>query len=222
MGVRFFKHATESLSEEEKKCLLIFLDSIRNYSGIIAITNKFNISQNLILKFSFPKINDIDISQIDNKNLVHSIIRQESAFYSSAISRTGAIGLMQVMPATAGQMAKNLGIEYSKKRLSSDEKYNIKIGSYYIKKLINKYKGSTILSVAAYNAGPGTINRWLKSYGDPRKFGIDPLVWIEMIPYSETRNYVKRVLSNELIYRSVMGDGILHFDRARKNFGHKF
>ena len=78
------------------------------------------------------------------------------------------------------------------------------------------------MSTAAYNAGPGTINRWLKNYGDPRKFGVDPLIWIEMIPYYETRNYVKRVLSNDLIYRHKLSDSIITFDRARKNFGHKF
>ena len=88
--------------------------------------------------------------------------------------------------------------------------------------VLKKFKGSIVLSAAAYNAGPGTINRWLKNYGDPRKFGVDPLIWIEMIPYHETRNYVKRVLSNDLIYRHKISHNILKFDRARKNFGHKF
>ena len=222
LGVRFFKHATETLSQKERKCLFGFLDRIGNYSGIIAIANKFKIKSELILKYSFPIMNNLEINQIDNQHLVHSIIRQESGFYSSAISRTGALGLMQVMPATAKQVAKNLGIEYNKNRLSTDKSYNIKIGSTYFNELLKKFKGSIVLSTAAYNAGPGTINRWLKNYGDPRKYGIDPLIWIEMIPYSETRNYVKRVLSNELIYRSIIGDGILYFDRAKKNFGHKF
>ena len=222
LGVRFFKHATETLLDEHRKCLLVFLDRIGNFSGIIDISNKFKIKSDLILKYSFPVINNLDINQIDNLQLVYSIIRQESGFYSSAISRTGALGLMQVMPATAKQVANDLGIKYSKNRLSSDQIYNIKIGSYYFNQLIKKFKGSIVLSAAAYNAGPGTINRWLKNYGDPRKFGVDPLIWIEMIPYYETRNYVKRVLSNDLIYRHKIGDGILKFDRARKNFGHKF
>ena len=123
---------------------------------------------------------------------------------------------MQVMPATAKQVANDLGIKYNKSRLSSDEIYNIRIGSYYFNQLLKKFKGSIVLSAAAYNAGPGTINRWLKNYGDPRKFGVDPLIWIEMIPYHETRNYVKRVLSNDLIYRHKISDNILKFDRARK------
>jgi soluble lytic murein transglycosylase len=222
LGVRFFKHAAETLLDEERKCLLVFLDRIGNLSGIIAISNKFKIKSDLILKYSFPLLNNLDMNQIDNLQLVYSIIRQESGFYSSAISRTGALGLMQVMPATAKQVASDLGIKYNKKRLSSDEIYNIKIGSFYLNKLLKKFKGSIVLSTAAYNAGPGTINRWLKNYGDPRKFGVDPLIWIEMIPYYETRNYVKRVLSNDLIYRHKLSDSIITFDRARKNFGHKF
>jgi soluble lytic murein transglycosylase len=200
----------------------VFLDRIGNLSGIIAISNKFRIKSDLILKYSFPLINNLEKNQIDNLQLVYSIIRQESGFYSSAISRTGALGLMQVMPATAKQVTSDLGIKYNKKRLSSDEIYNIKIGSFYFNKLLKKFKGSIVLSTAAYNAGPGTINRWLKNYGDPRKFGVDPLIWIEMIPYYETRNYVKRVLSNDLIYRHKLSDSIITFDRARKNFGHKF
>ena len=222
LGVRFFKHATETLSEESRKCLLVYLEKVDNISGIISIANKFNIKSDLIFKFAYPVISNLDSYQIDNLQLVYSIIRQESGFYSSAISRTGALGLMQVMPATAKQVANDLGIKYNKSRLSSDEIYNIRIGSYYFNQLLKKFKGSIVLSAAAYNAGPGTINRWLKNYGDPRKFGVDPLIWIEMIPYHETRNYVKRVLSNDLIYRHKISDNILKFDRARKNFGHKF
>ncbi len=222
LGVRFFKHATETLSEESRKCLLVYLDKIDNISGIISIANKFKIKSELIFKYAYPVIGNLDTYQIDNLQLVYSIIRQESGFYSSAISRTGALGLMQVMPATAKQVANDLGIKYNKNKLSSDEIYNIKIGSHYFNQLLKKFKGSIVLSIAAYNAGPGTINRWLKNYGDPRKFGIDPLIWIEMIPYYETRNYVKRVLSNDLIYRHKISDNILKFDRARKNFGHKF
>ena len=199
-----------------------FLEKIGNFSGIISITNKFPIKSNLIIQYSYPMIYNLDVNSIYYKQLVYSIIRQESGFYSSAISRTGALGLMQVMPATAKQVANELGIGYDKKRLSSDEIYNIKIGSHYLKKLMKKFKGSIVLSIAAYNAGPGTINRWLKIYGDPRKSGTDPLIWIEMIPYAETRNYVKRVLSNDLIYRSKIGKNIINFNRARKNFGHKF
>ena len=112
LGVRFFKHATETLSEESRKCLLVYLEKVDNISGIISIANKFNIKSDLIFKFAYPVISNLDSYQIDNLQLVYSIIRQESGFYSSAISRTGALGLMQVMPATAKQVTSDLGIKY--------------------------------------------------------------------------------------------------------------
>ena len=142
LGVRFFKHATETLSEESRKCLLVYLDKLDNVSGIISIANKFKIKSDLIFKYAYPVISNLDTYQINNLQLVYSIIRQESGFYSSAISRTGALGLMQVMPATAKQVTSDLGIKYSKNRLSSDEIYNIKIGSFYFNKLLKKFKGS--------------------------------------------------------------------------------
>ena len=103
-----------------------------------------------------------------------------------------------------------------------DELYNIKLGTEYIKELLKSFRGSAVLSIAAYNAGPGSVKSWIKSYGDPRSKGVDPLVWIEMIPYEETRNYVYHVLSNELVYRAILNKTPLKFDRAKKNFGHSF
>ena len=129
---------------------------------------------------------------------------------------------MQIMPNTAKYLAGRLGLKYDKRRMLKDEIYNIKLGTKYVKELLQSFRGSVVLSIAAYNAGPGSVKRWLKSYGDPRKMGVDPLVWIEMIPYDETRNYVTRVLSNELVYRAILGKKPLKFDRAQKNFGHRF
>ncbi len=103
-----------------------------------------------------------------------------------------------------------------------DEINNIRLGASYIDEMLRLFQGSTVLSLAAYNAGPGSVKRWIKRYGDPRSKGVDPLVWIEMIPYNETRNYVKRVLANELVYRAVLDKSDLRFDRAQKNFGHRF
>ena len=85
LGIRFFKHAAETLLDEERKCLIVFLDRISNLSGIIAISNKFKIKSDLILKYSFPLINNLDTNQIDNLQLVYSIIRQESGFYSLSL-----------------------------------------------------------------------------------------------------------------------------------------
>ena len=154
--------------------------------------------------------------------LMHAIIRQESEFYAGARSSAGALGLMQIMPKTAKYLAGRVGLKYDKRRMLKDEVYNIRLGTKYVQELLKSFRGSVVLSIAAYNAGPGSVKRWIKSYGDPRRRGIDPLVWIEMIPYEETRNYVRRVLSNELVYRSILGKVPLKFDRGKKNFGHIF
>ena len=175
-----------------------------------------------MFKYSYPVP---DIIQDDSEtylSLIYAIIRQESEFYSGARSGAGALGLMQVMPKTAKYLAKKLGLIYDKERMFRDELYNVRLGTQYVRELLRLFQGSTVLSVAAYNAGPGSVKKWIKSYGDPRGKGIDPLVWIEMIPYSETRNYVSRVLGNELIYRSLIEKVPLKLDRARKNFGHTF
>ena len=222
LGVRFFKHAAETLQMDEKNCLLKLLHDVKNWSGAIGVAKKFNLDDNFMFKYSYPVP---DIIQDDSEtylSLIYAIIRQESEFYSGARSGAGALGLMQVMPKTAKYLAKKLGLIYDKERMFRDELYNVRLGTQYVRELLRLFQGSTVLSVAAYNAGPGSVKKWIKSYGDPRGKGIDPLVWIEMIPYSETRNYVSRVLGNELIYRSLIEKVPLKLDRARKNFGHTF
>ena len=133
--------------------------------------------------------------------LMHAVIRQESAFDTKAISRAGARGLMQLMPATAKAVARRLKIQHSKQRLVSDPVHNLRLGSAYLDQLRDTYDGSLILTLAAYNAGPGNVKRWVRLNGDPRDFStLDAIDWIESIPAPETRNYVQRVLENMTIY----------------------
>jgi len=135
------------------------------------------------------------------KAMVLALIRQESAFYSIAQSHANARGLMQLMPATAKHVARQLGIPYSKKRLTGDPQYNMLLGQTYLAGLIDEFKGSYVLSLAAYNAGPSRARRWSRLNGTPGDAGVDNVDWIEMIPISETRNYVQRVLENLQVYR---------------------
>lgn len=130
---------------------------------------------------------------------IHAITRQESLFNAGAVSPAGARGLMQLMPATAQEVAQKLGLPYDRGRLHETE-YNIMLGSAYFQRLLDAYSGNHVLAVAAYNAGPGNVRRWLNRYGDPRDPTIDVIDWMEQIPYSETRNYVQRVLENAVIY----------------------
>ena len=146
-----------------------------------------------------PK-NKNDIYKDVEKELVYAVIKQESAFDPKAISRVGARGMMQIMPATASKVSKEIKLSYSKNRLTSDVRYNIQIGSYYLYTLIEDYD-SYLLALVGYNAGPRRINRWIKKFGDPRKENIDAVSWIENIPIKETRLYVKIVLSNLQVYR---------------------
>jgi soluble lytic murein transglycosylase len=137
--------------------------------------------------------------------LVLAVIRQESAFYDGAISRAGARGLMQIMPATARRVARQIKVRYSRKKLLSDPEYNLRLGRAYLADLTVQYGGSYILALAAYNAGPARANRWMKDFGDPRTPGVDPVDWIESIPFNETRNYVQRILESLVVYRQYLG-----------------
>ncbi|MEQ8356753.1 MAG: lytic transglycosylase domain-containing protein [Kiloniellaceae bacterium] len=133
--------------------------------------------------------------------LVLALMRQESEFYSQARSPVGALGLMQLMPATAQHSAKRLGLPFSRDRLTSDPDYNARLGQAYLSELLEQFDGSYILALAAYNAGPSRAQRWIELYGDPRDPGVDPINWIERIPFSETRNYVQRILESLVVYR---------------------
>jgi len=138
--------------------------------------------------------------------LVLGVIRQESAFDPEAMSSAGALGLMQLMPATAKSVAKKLGVTYTKDKLTSDSSFNISLGRAYLSELLNKHGGSYVLSIAAYNAGPSRVSEWTARFRDPRRKGVDVIDWVELIPLSETRNYVQRVLENTQVYRHRLGD----------------
>ena len=151
--------------------------------------------------YAYPQLTNYkNIYKDVEKELVYGVIKQESAFDPKAISRVGARGLMQIMPATASKVSKKIKLSYSKNRLTSDMQYNINIGSYYLNSLIEEYD-SYLLALIGYNAGPRRIKRWIKRFGDPRKNNIDEVSWIEKIPIKETRLYVKIVLSNLQVYR---------------------
>jgi soluble lytic murein transglycosylase len=137
--------------------------------------------------------------------LLLAIMRQESEFELQATSPVGARGLMQLMPATAKLVARQINLPFSPARLVADGTYNISLGRAYLQSLIDDFGGSYALAIAAYNAGPGRVQQWLREYGDPRGGQIGMVDWIEMIPLDETRNYVQRVLENLQIYRGQAG-----------------
>lgn len=143
---------------------------------------------------------------------VHAIVRQESAFNAKAKSHAGALGLMQIMPRTARQVAKQTSVKYSRQKLLESAPYNLRLGQSYLRELMSEFKNSYVLTLAAYNAGPHRVKRWIKRNGDPRDEAVDAIDWIEMIPFSETRNYVQRVIENLHIYRQRLSDKNLTFN----------
>ncbi|WP_341197177.1 lytic transglycosylase domain-containing protein [Hyphomonas chukchiensis] len=133
--------------------------------------------------------------------LMLALSRQESEMNPNAVSHAGARGLMQFMPATAQREARMQGLPFRTSWLTDDPGYNMTLGGQHLDTLLSQFKGSYIMTAAAYNAGPSRPKQWIEDYGDPRTGQVDPIDWVEFIPFGETRNYVQRVLENTQVYR---------------------
>jgi soluble lytic murein transglycosylase len=137
---------------------------------------------------------------------VLGITREESGFDPQVRSAAGAQGMMQIMPGTAATLARRLGYAYGPGRLQ-DPDFNMELGSAYLGQLVDQFSGSYLMAAAAYNAGPGRPTEWTTFCGDPRSSATDPTDYIECIPFSETRNYVMRVLEATEVYRARLNGG---------------
>jgi soluble lytic murein transglycosylase len=133
--------------------------------------------------------------------LVLAIIRQESEFEMSAVSHANAHGLMQLIPSTARAQARREGMPYERAALTQDAHYNMTLGSAHLADLVSEFNGSYVLAIASYNAGSHRAREWIADFGDPRSPSVDVVDWVELIPFSETRNYVQRVTENLQVYR---------------------
>lgn len=200
---------TQAKNTKDILMLSKILNDFNQVSFSIFVGKKAIYNNIYIPSLNFP-VPDTELMNLINKNteiplpVTLAITRQESAFDIKAKSRAGARGLMQLMPRTARITAKKNNYKYKRVYLTSRPAYNVKIGSFYFKEMLNKFNGSYVLALAAYNAGPSRVNRWLKTYGDPRKNEIDPVTWMELIPISETRNYVQRVIEGIYMYRMLV------------------
>ncbi|WP_085787183.1 lytic transglycosylase domain-containing protein [Ketogulonicigenium robustum] len=139
--------------------------------------------------------------------LALSIARRESEFNPVVGSPVGALGLMQLMPGTAEEMARAIGEDFDRARLTSDWQYNARLGSRYLADLEERFGQSPVLIAVGYNAGPGRVLQWIGTRGDPRDDGVDVVDWIESIPFTETRNYVMRVTESIPVYHARLGAG---------------
>ncbi|MFQ5626058.1 MAG: lytic transglycosylase domain-containing protein, partial [Methyloligellaceae bacterium] len=134
--------------------------------------------------------------------LLYALARQESEFNPAAKSRAGARGLMQIMPRTARAIARQHKVRYRRSALTKNPSYNVMLGVAHLGDLLADYNGSYILTLVAYNAGGKRVREWTREFGDPRVKNVDAIDWVERIPFTETRNYVKKILTGLQIFRS--------------------
>ena len=216
-AVRFFKEIAEQAASEGDHVLVADLakELGRRDLGVILGQAAHVDGHGVFRKTSFPLI---PIPQGSNWTFVHAITRQESQFAMNAISHAGARGLMQLMPGTAREQARKMGYDYDPGALTRDAGYNMLLGDGYFRRMLDYYSGSYPLAVAAYNAGPGNVNKWLRANGDPRTGAMDWVEWVEKIPITETRNYVQRVLENAVVYEAMYPARAINKERNPLSF----
>jgi soluble lytic murein transglycosylase len=148
-----------------------------------------------------------DIGPPVDRSVVYSVARQESEFNPTAVSPAHAYGLMQVTSGAGRYICRRAGIHFSLRRMKTDPVYDTALGAAELGGLLKEYRGSYIMAFAAYNAGRGNLAKWIKRYGDPRDPRVNAVDWVELIPFSETRNYVERVMENLQVYRARLSGG---------------
>ena len=200
--LRHLGDVDQNKTAEEISMAGVLAQDIERYDFAIQIAKNASYKNLNFLEISYPKIEvpkQIKDQKILDSSVILALIRQESEFDTSATSKVGAKGLMQIMPATGKLLSKVTNIDFSREKLTRDKDYNLALGSYYISDLDDLF-GSQYLAFAAYNAGPNRVEKWIKTHGDPRKKQIDAIDFIELIPFHETRNYVQRVSENINVY----------------------
>lgn len=220
MKMRYFQEAKilirQAIAQSHKPGQIAYMVDLvgqNNHAfGMSVALAKQAAQRNVIVKDKNYPISPQAVSNtVLDKHLTHAIIRQESNFDSSARSSAGALGLMQLMPETAKNVAKEIRLKFIQSKLAVPG-YNIQLGANHMQQLLKEYNGSYILSLAAYNGGGHHVNRWMLEYGDPRdKNKLEDIIdWMELIPFGETRNYVQRVIENVQIYRSLLKKDVYH------------
>ena len=203
----FVLHLEDTLPTAAEQALLV--DLTRGYGDQTAsmLVVRGAATQGYILPLrGYPYRAPPEISRPPELALTLAITRQESGFDPTIRSPAGARGMMQVMPGTAQIVARQIGVSYSA-GLLDDPDYNMRLGQTYITQMLDQFSGSYPLAIAAYNAGPGRPAQWIGFCGDPRGAGTDPIDFIECIPFSETRNYVMRVMEGAQVYRARLNNG---------------
>ena len=196
--------------------LLDFINAYRNnknklYNSLIVVNNDFDTKIGLLYA-RYLRTYDVALENITfplmemtDDSLINAVIQQESCFKTNAVSNKGARGVMQIMPSTGKKIAKSMNIKYDNKRLLYDRGYNVKMGQFYLKQLLDRFNGHKLLALASYNAGSGNTLKWIQQNGDPRdmKTNEEIAMWIEKIPFAQTREYVIKILGAEMVYDAI-------------------
>ena len=195
---REWHHALDDMTSYQMQIAAAIAANWGWHDQVILTLGKAQAYDDLILRFPVPFEEHLrkyaEKRQLD-LGWTYALTRAESAFMEDARSPAGALGLMQIMPDTGRQTAKAIGFRTFDVRYLLEADKNITIGSAYLKQMYDKFNGNTILATAAYNAGPGNVKGWI-----PKSECIEPDVWIEKIPFEETRKYVSRILFYATVY----------------------
>ncbi len=195
--------AVDKMNEQERLAAAKFAEEMNLHDIAIFTMAKCEFRDDVWLRFPLAHQQEI-VSNATKHNIdpawVFAIARQESAFFTDAVSPAGARGLMQLMPSTAKILAKKYDVHFDGDNLLHTPLVNVQLGTVYLKNLKQRMHNNTILATASYNAGPLNIQRWL-----PSEKTLEADIWIETIPYKETREYVKNVLTFTSIYRQRLG-----------------
>ena len=195
-------------SEPQIAALARVVAAQRDAHASLVIGKILALRQMPVDRLAFPTYGVPQFEPLENSvpaPVVYAIARQESAFDSHAVSSAGAIGLMQMIESTAKRTAELTGVNFDVGKLANDAAFNARLGAAHLGELFAEQGNSPILAFAAYNAGGRRVKEWIEAYGDPRTPSVDPIDWVERIPFQETRNYVQRVMENWAMYQACFG-----------------
>lgn len=202
---RFTLHLAETLTTEAELGALAHYWMELGEAHFALKIAKAAVTRGILLPRAYFPVTDLAEADLRvAPDLALAIARRESEFDYRVTSHADARGLMQVLPATGAHTARRIGIDFDESRLTTDPAYNAVLGAGYLEELSDLFEGTLSLVSAGYNAGPGRPRRWIEEHGDPRDAATDPVDWVELIPFTETRNYVMRVTEAVVIYRAML------------------
>ena len=201
-GKRFLLHLAQGLDPEGISQLADLALSMAEPHVALVLAKSAAEKGAILPRYYYPLVGMVPDGLKVSRALALAISRRESEFDPAVVSSAGAMGLMQLMPGTAKEMAGKEGLPYAKGRLTTDPAYNVTLGSAYLSQLVEEFGPAVALVAAGYNAGPSRPRRWITAFGDPRSPEVDVVDWVEQIPLTETRTYVMRVSESLVIYRA--------------------